>query len=71
MTRNFETPSDLPKRLIEEPNSRGKAHAAIDSVLEPLICRRFTGQVTLTFTMNEGGLRAVKVGTEEILKSKT
>ena len=61
---NHNPPESLPSMRY----GKDKVHAAADAALDPLICRKFTGNVTLEITMNEGGIRAVKIGTEEVYK---
>jgi len=70
MTRGLREP--LPETHYRpdpsEVAGKGKAHAAIDATFDPLICRKFTGKVKIEIDMNEGGLRAIKIGTEEVFK---
>lgn len=65
MTRNL--PEPKPDGSAES-NGKQKVHAAVDTVLEPLICRRFHGKIRFEIEMHEGGVRTIKTGIDEIFK---
>jgi hypothetical protein len=57
--------TDTPGR---DGAGKNKVHAAVDHALDPAICRKMTGEINLTVVLHEGGVRAVKIGTEEFYK---
>ena len=66
MTRRLPEPMPELPQLAE---GRRKAHAALDSILEPAICKFLTGEINIKLELHEGGVRRVFLGTEEVYKN--
>ena len=65
MTRNLPEP---PPHTNTNSDGRRRAHAALDEALDRADLHRTTGKVQIIIDMNEGGVRAVKLASEELFK---
>lgn len=56
--------------MAECPNDGEKlARAALDELLRRANLLRVTGKLILTIDVNQGGVRAARIGTDEIFKN--
>lgn len=66
MSRNL---PELMSATRTDNESRRKAHAALDVLLDRVNLHRMTGKQILTLESYEGGIRSTQITTSENLKS--